>query len=754
MAVRLHLKIGLVGEQDRLESSPDAILVSEPSLGATSRSKGSLYVVVTAGSAARSHDATRLIADTIRREYYYDESAGIPICLQKAIRSANRRVRHGREGHGLKAGSIGVVVAVVRGYELYVASAGDAEAYLVRQARLMTLPADDRRNGLPADEDVHVGVWRGEMAVGDSLILVSGNLIRGVGTDELKNAVVTLHPQSAAEHLHHLFVAGGGTGSDGILALEATEVATTRVEPKLVPVRAAEPLAGAPDRSPIPLADPLVAAATAVQDRAQQARVAAGGALLTFVDRITELLPQRGPQHYRQIAPASSRREFQRRAALALLASLGVVLLLGFVLWVWGRLPGDERIPLVNAGEGAVARAEQRLDQAMPNGEMGADRSQSLTLLRQAWDDLATAQRAGVAESRLAALRVKVTDGLDQLYNMRRMTTAAAVVYSTTIPQADMIDLVPGPDGASYSIERFTRAVMRYDPRTKDAKPVVTVGDGPGDGIGVPWQLAAAGRDVLILDTRGGLWRWTPSNTAGRGTLGRIPVAGNTPWGSDVTDTATFVRPNGIYNLYVVDPSAKQILRYLPAADGSRFPSAPTGYLRVSTDVSGFRQLYIDGDIYALTPSGVTRYIDGRTESLDLEQLPDDGDLRPGHDYRLFYGTGDRAEGHLYFWDAKYSRIVVYDKGKGTFLEQFTAAPPSPAIADLRGMYIVEPKNARPIVYFVVADRLITGRLQAAPGTPGALPSASPGASPSAAASATPRRSASPSATRRPSPSP
>jgi hypothetical protein len=328
------------------------------------------------------------------------------------------------------------------------------------------------------------------------------------------------------------------------------------------------------------------------------------------------------------------------------------------------------------------------------------------------------------------------------------------VIYSTTIPQADMFDLVPGSDGGAYSIERFTRAVLRYDPRTKDAKPVVTVGDGPGDGIGVPWQLAAAGRDVLILDTRGALWRWQPSNTSGRGTLGRLPVAGNTPWGTDLIDTATFVRPNGIYNFYVIDPSAKQILRYLPAADGSRFPSAPTGYLRVATDVSGFRQLYIDGDVYALTATGVIRYIDGRAESLDLERLPDDADLRPGHDFRLFFGTGDRAEGRLYLWDAKYSRIVVYDKGKGTYIEQFLTTPPNPTYSDLRGMYVVEPRNSRPILYWVTGDRLMTSRLQAAPGTPGASPSPSAGASPGASPTATPRRTASPSATRRPSPSP
>ena len=150
----------------------------------------------------RSRDATNLVADLIRREYYYDESAGIPIVLQKSIRSASRRLRHSREGSGLPPGGLGLAVAVVRGSELYVATAGDAEAYLVRAARLL-MPEREPGPGLPADDTARIDVWRGDFSVGDSLLLCSKNLVDVVGTEELKNAVVTLHPQSAVEHLHH-----------------------------------------------------------------------------------------------------------------------------------------------------------------------------------------------------------------------------------------------------------------------------------------------------------------------------------------------------------------------------------------------------------------------------------------------------------------------------------------------------------------------------------------------------------------------
>ena len=244
MAVRLQMKLGYLPEQARLPDSPDTIRPHEPSIGAILRSKGSLYLLVTAPSGGhRLRDATRLVADTIENEYYYDESAGIRVCLQKAIRNANKRLAHGGDRFGIGRGGdgggpIGVAAAVVRGNELYVSTVGPAEAYLIRQARLSTLPDPHRDRGLPTD-GLEPDVWRGEIAVGDSLVLVSPNVVSKVGPEELKDALVTLHPQSAMEHLHHRFVAADGEGSDGALAVEATEVSTTVKQRTLVPVRPA-----------------------------------------------------------------------------------------------------------------------------------------------------------------------------------------------------------------------------------------------------------------------------------------------------------------------------------------------------------------------------------------------------------------------------------------------------------------------------------------------------------------------------------
>ena len=158
------MKLGVVAEDERLEDSPDTVAIVEPTIGATARSKGSLYLVVTGARPGRHlHEATRLVADTIQGEYYYDESAGLVVCLEKAIRTANRRLVAQREQLGLGgdgSGPVGIGVAVVRGNELYVVTSGPVEAYLVRQAHLLTLPDPNGEHGLPNEELTPRGLAR------------------------------------------------------------------------------------------------------------------------------------------------------------------------------------------------------------------------------------------------------------------------------------------------------------------------------------------------------------------------------------------------------------------------------------------------------------------------------------------------------------------------------------------------------------------------------------------------------------------
>jgi hypothetical protein len=736
MAVRLQLKLGAVAEQDRLPDSPDTVVVVEPSVGSVARSKGHLYLLVTSRNPGnRGRDATRLAAETIRNEYYYDESAGIRVCLEKAIGAANKRLAHQRDRLGLGAvdgsGPIGVAVAVVRGNELYVATVGPAEAYLIRQARLSTLPDPHRERGLPAS-DLEPDVWRGEVSVGDSLVLISPNVMARLGPDELKDAMVTLHPQSAMEHLHHRFAAADGSGSDGAIAFEATEVAATQKRRALVPVKAAEPLAGAPDRSPIPLADPVVDGVAAVQAGARQARAAAGNAFERFIVRLQDVLPRRTTA-YRRVTPISARRETQRRAAVAILAFIVVAVGLGTAVYLTGGGPTPrEPLSSVAAGQRALQAARANLSRV---GGPGVDLVQdnaplALQLLNEAWAELDKAEQANLPASVIRPVREGVVVQLDRYYKVVEVKDEVLYAFDPTAdPRIDLAALVQGPDGAPYVLDRTTSAVWRLNLQTALASLVIRAGtEAAGATAAAPTHLTTGGPDLLVLDAGNILWRWRPSDAAGKGTLTRVRINGAAEWGDDVIAIGTYIRlpEAGLYNFYIIDPSEQQILGYSPAADGSGFPARPSGRLATARSVDLMTSLYIDGDIFVTEDGEMVRFVSGNSEGWEAVD-PGDTLLRGAPEYTYISSGSDRRQGLLYGYDSANARIVAVDKADGSFREQYRLPAGNAGWEDLRAMYVVDgAEDVPPSLFWISSD--VLHRSVLAP-LPDDTASPSPGAS-------------------------
>ncbi len=775
MAVRLQMKLGFVAEPDRLPDSPDTIRTQEPSVGAVMRSKGQLYVLVTcrvAGNKAR--EATRLVADTIEHEYYYDESAGIRVCLEKAIRAANKKLAHTGDRFGFgKAvdgnGPVGVAAAVVRSNELYVATVGPAEAYLIRQARLSTLPDPHRERGLPS-EGLEPEVWRGEMTVGDSLVLASPDLVAKLGVDELKDALVTLHPQSAMEHLHHRFVASDGAGSDGALAVEATEVSSTARQRALVPVRPPEPLAGAPDRSPIPLADSVGDGVAAVSAAGGRARVAAGGVVGRAFRRLQDLLPKRSSAP-RRVNPATSRARTQRRAAMAGFVLVVVVTALGLgLVYFPGGHDQAARPSQVLAADAVQTIMDDLAKISGPGFDLiHDDRPKALTLLNDAYAKLRDAKTNGVPETILAPLRAKVLRGLETCFGVVPVASASAFVFPTGTTTPDLTALVRGPvDGLPYVLDKGSKTVYRIDPKTKTATIVLQSGRAVAAGVPAdPRFLAVGGRDVLILDSKNTLWRWRPADAKGRGTLTKVKVIGSASWGTDVLGISTFqpgTSASGLYRLYVVRPGEQQIEMYAPSADGSVYPGTPSKRLPGPQKLDDVDAMLIDGDIY-LAQSGKINLVVGRS-SWKPGAIGDDT-LHPSAHYTALatsshaVGTGaaqrilddDLGSGTIYAYDRDSARIVAFSKDDGKYQGQYRLANGDASWGNLRAFYIIPgTASAPPSVVWIGSAGVGIAPLLTVPDTiTGTVaPSASPSASPSPSPKVTPRPTKKPKPTKKP----
>ena len=736
MAHRIQLKLGVVPDTEHAADSPDTAVHVEPRVGAQTRTKGHLFLLVTSRvPGPRAREATRLIADSIRSEYYYDESAGIRVCLVKAIQVANKRLSHARERGALGGGPgpIGVALAVVRDNELYVCTVGPAEAYLSRGARLSTLPDPHRDRGLPSQE-LEPDVWRGEINVGDQLMLVSPSIVEALGAEALKDALVTLHPQSAVEHLTTRFRAGGGTGSDGALVLEAAEVAVSRAGVVPVPVRPAEPLAGLPDRSPIPLADTVAGGFAAAQSGARWARGKAGGMLYRGLMRIQDALPSRGVPN-RRVTPLSARRETQRRAAVAVLSLVIVVGGLGAAVFVLGgKGPSGTAIATLATAQGLLNDARFKLNRVIGEGVdlVTSDRRLAEQLLTEAYTAIDAAQRAGIPDATAGPVRTQIVTALDRLFKMTDVNSTALFTFPEDRP-TDLRAIVRGPDGAPFVLDAGTQTVYRVG-LVADRASVIFREDNVSGGRkeGAPKLQTVGGRHLLVLDDRNVVWFWRPANSSGQGTLGRFPsgVAGSSEWGDDVLAIGTFLRDPeaNLYNLYVVDPSTQQILRYSPAADGGGFPAQPTRWLSAPRDVSGVTSIYIDGDIWLADAGGVLRVADGNSEGWDAD-TPDDEVLRTAPSYRVINSGAARREGTIYAFDAANDRIVALSKVNGAFLGQYRLADGSDGWADMRDFYVEPGVEGQPDAIVWISEnalhRSVLESVTSAPSSPGPSEAAS-----------------------------
>ena len=358
------MKLGLVRRAERLADSPDTVVIVEPTIGATARSKGSLFLVVTARAGPRLREATHLVAETIRREYYYDESAGLVVCLEKAIRAANRRSSPSGTGSGLgdgPTGPIGVGLAVVRGNELYVVTTGPAEAYLVRQAHLLTLPDADPRPAACRSTDLAPEVWRGEIAVGDSLVLVSSNLTREARPGRAQGRRGDAPPAGGDGASPPPVRGRRRRGSDAAIAFEATEVSATTQQRPPRSRAAARAARGPPDRSPIPLADSVGDGLAAVSSGASRARSGRrqrarpgrldrlAGPAAAARDPLSAGHARRDPA--RVAAPGRGRGARVRRRGRRLL---------GIGLWVIGGTGGTDQDPADHRRRAARSRRPRR----------------------------------------------------------------------------------------------------------------------------------------------------------------------------------------------------------------------------------------------------------------------------------------------------------------------------------------------------------------------------------------------------------
>jgi len=456
--------------------------------------------------------------------------------------------------------------------------------------------------------------------------------------------------------------------------------------------------------------------------------------------RIQDALPRRAPGS-RKVTAATSRMETQRRAAVALLAF--VVIAGGLALGVYavaGQQSPTEPLRSLSIAQAAFKEAQDAMAQVSGPGIdlITDDPRKALELLSVAFAKLDEAQQAGYPIDDITALRTRVTAGLDRLYRVVPVRSNTVFTFPDDKPVA-LESLVRGSDGAPYVLDGEGKTVWRIDLAKQAASPVAASGQREsGARVADPKLISTGARDVLVLDSKNGLWRWRPVGTKGDGTLVRIPVADSTTWGDDVTQLATFVAnfDAAFYKLYIVDRSAQNILVLSPANDGSGYPVRPIDRLPTDRPVDGVTDLLLDGDIFVAEDGAVARVIPASGWS---PQAPRDTQQRPNPRYTIISspdlpnGDSSKRVGLLYAFDAANQRIVAFNKGSGDFEAQYLLAGRDDAWADLKDMVVLPgaDTDAPATVWWISRNALHSAVLVAAEApvatpTPAATPTKAP----------------------------
>ncbi|HKY49957.1 MAG TPA: hypothetical protein VJP45_01755, partial [Candidatus Limnocylindria bacterium] len=585
--LRLVTTVGTTA--DVRASRADVMLVSEPETGATLRTKGRLYLLFEASPPGAAEKVAREVAELTRQEYYYDLSAGIEVSLRRALRQANRRAAQRLREH---RGSLTVqcACAVIVNNELYTSRVGGAQVFLVRRARLF-LPGDEpgeladfvHRGGkreapsLGADADVLPKVWRQSIEAGDTVILASAALIDGLGAEALKGAAVTLHPRSAAEHIHNRAVADGIPGSDAAIFIEITQSAgaPVRLAPEPPPIVRPDEVAAADSiRSRL---GSLMGIPRAVARTLRGATTPVTSAATKSVAVGLELMPRRGAALPRHADTARSRSRRQRRAmttlALLLLVAAAGVGALAFRDYEANRAGREYQLAVISA-EDLVASAHRLVDRRPPDVDGARERLTSATA------KLDEASAAPMAEKeRIAKLRLDIAALSDRINNVI----------------LDLAQFVTGPKLGEAAGN--TSGLFMTDPGSGrlwlifgDPLERAALLERGQQGVGAPVHLALQDTAVYTIDDAGKLWRREGNEVVD------VTPADREKWKAPTALKVFFD------NLYVLDAESGQLWKH-ESNDGVRF-GAGLGYLATPLAPNTARALAVDGDVWIVTAAG------------------------------------------------------------------------------------------------------------------------------------------------------
>ncbi|MFN8454945.1 MAG: hypothetical protein U0401_09810 [Anaerolineae bacterium] len=384
---------------------------------------------------------------------------------------------------------------------------------------------------------------------------------------------------------------------------------------------------------------------------------------------------QAGTQAHRPSAPPPAV-SWKLLLNLAIAIPILVAVIVGLIYWQKGRQREAEYQEFLTSAQGKVQEAQ------------AGDAGTALGLMGEAEKLLIEAEKIKGVQPEITELRQKIAEQTDtvgkvqRLYylpQLRQYTDAGTNLKNIVVQGVELYVLDMGTDRIfHHRLDDVGETLLPDDNSLLVVSRGQTVNEvAVGDMVAMTWMPAGGNRqtsDLVVLNTSG-LLEYNPS------------------WG---VTTAALTRPDNVAapvavdsffgNLYVLDPPANRLWRYLPTADG--YSAAPQSYFpdNQTIDLTGAVDLAIDGAIYVLFKDGrIGKFEGGQAAPFNLTGL----DKPLSNPVAIFTAPNETVQ-HLYIADAGNRRVVQLNKD-GVFVRQFKPREgEGVSFANLQDIYVDE----------------------------------------------------------------
>jgi len=368
-----------------------------------------------------------------------------------------------------------------------------------------------------------------------------------------------------------------------------------------------------------------------------------------------------------------------RRRLWWLIVALPVLFILGAVGYSWQQARAREARyqSLIAAARTALAQAQQAQDPQVVREQL----RQAEKALHQAKlfhpDDPVLAQiQLQIDERRQVVERVRPLPLMWPLASVEGMHVSRVLVVGQDIYLLDQAsDTV-----YRYTLQESGEGVVSETPERVLGRGDTVEGHQVGDLVDIAWLPAGpvtSRGGVAALDGAGLLFFYDSL----RG-LSVLPLARPETWRSP---TRVLVYAG---RLYVLDPAANTIFRFLPAEGGYTQP--PQTYFTVPVDLAGVQDFAIDGNVYLLYPDGrLLRFFRGAQEDFTLETAL----IAP-----VALTTRDIWP-YLFVADSGGKRVLVFEKKQGNLVAQLVPGKGIKAdFGSLQALFVAEDVRSMVVV--------------------------------------------------------